>query len=106
MRGRQRAVVFFALEKALHLCGRDVEPLVAVVQRTDPLGARLSGTLAARHQASSFIIKRSSRWPNSSWIAKTSWNSANAQRPYAPRLLTPGTHMVCNVLAFSCASSP
>ena len=37
MRRRQWAVVFLALEKALHLCGRNVEPLVAVMQRTDPL---------------------------------------------------------------------
>jgi hypothetical protein len=58
-------MVVLALEEALHLRGRDVDPLVAVAQRPDLLWP---GSRTPRHHTGSFANRLSRKRGNSSLI--------------------------------------
>ena len=108
-RRRHRRVFLHALRDGLEFGGRDVAARVGVNQHFD----RLCDPLAASEGAAFWFLgsgrlqrrleKLISR-ANAASISNTSMNSANAQRPKRPRLLTPGTHSLRIVSAFSLAS--
>ena len=106
-----------AIDAALDLLEQDVVPLVPM---PGAAGARRVKLLVLRRFPYSVIVreganemvvhaataaKRSMRRLKPSAISWTSVNSAKAQRPCVPRLLTPGTQYVSMVAFFSFASS-